>query len=76
MFNRQVIQHNNVNSIRNSNYRANRGLVVLVHGWNGNGNNGMSRTLTSEFLNAMDVNVIVVDWNRLANKNYYPTSAR
>ncbi|XP_013149425.1 PREDICTED: pancreatic lipase-related protein 2-like [Papilio polytes] len=68
--NRQVLVHGNVNSVRNSNYRAARPIKVIVHGWNNNGNTAMNPTITSAFLAVQDANVIVVDWNRVANSNY------
>ncbi|KPJ11708.1 Pancreatic lipase-related protein 2 [Papilio machaon] len=68
--NRQVLVHGNINSVRNSNYRAARPLKVIVHGWNNNGNTAMNPTITSAFLAVQDANVIVVDWNRVANSNY------
>ncbi|XP_022822284.1 pancreatic triacylglycerol lipase-like [Spodoptera litura] len=72
--NAQVIVNGNANSIRNSNYRANRGLKVIVHGWNSNGNSQMNPLITSAFLAVQDVNVIVVDWRSLANSNYITAS--
>ncbi|XP_021200293.2 pancreatic triacylglycerol lipase isoform X2 [Helicoverpa armigera] len=69
--NPQVIVNGNVNTIRSSNYQANRGLVVLVHGWRGSGNSAMNPLIRSAFLDTQDVNVIVVDWHALAgNLNY------
>uniref|UniRef100_A0A2A4JGL3 Lipase domain-containing protein n=1 Tax=Heliothis virescens TaxID=7102 RepID=A0A2A4JGL3_HELVI len=68
--NAQIIVNGNANSIWNSNYRANRGLKVIVHGWNSNGNSAMNPLITSAFLAVQDVNVIVVDWRALANSNY------
>lgn len=68
--NAQVITHNNVNSIRNSNYNGNRPLKVIVHGLNNNGNTPMNPLITSAFLAVMDCNVIVVDWRGAANAGY------
>ncbi|XP_068626956.1 pancreatic triacylglycerol lipase-like [Battus philenor] len=68
--NRQVLRNGDANSVRNSNYRANRALKVIVHGWNNNGNTQMNPLITSAFLAVQDVNVIVVDWSALANSNY------
>lgn len=65
----------NINSVRNSHYRANRGTVVIVHGWNNNGNTQMNPLIRSAFLAVQDVNVIVVDWHRLANSNYNTAAA-
>ncbi|CAH2050165.1 unnamed protein product, partial [Iphiclides podalirius] len=73
--NRQVITHGNANTIRNSNYNRNRPLKVIVHGWNNNGNTQMNPLITSAFLAVQDANVIVVDWNRLANSNYNTAAA-
>ncbi|CAG9796751.1 unnamed protein product [Diatraea saccharalis] len=66
----QILVHNNINSVRNSNYAAHRGLKVIVHGWNSNGNTQMNPLITSAFLAVQDVNVIVVDWRQLANTGY------
>ncbi|XP_022821802.1 pancreatic triacylglycerol lipase-like [Spodoptera litura] len=68
--NAQILVNGNANSVANSNYRANRGLKVIVHGWNSNGNSAMNPQITSAFLAVQDVNVIVVDWRALANSNY------
>ncbi|KAJ2947735.1 hypothetical protein O0L34_g9511 [Tuta absoluta] len=67
--NHQLLVHNNANSVRNSNYR-NRPTVVIVHGWNSNGNSEINPKLRDAFLQVMDCNVIVVDWRALANSNY------
>uniref|UniRef100_A0A2A4JG56 Lipase domain-containing protein n=1 Tax=Heliothis virescens TaxID=7102 RepID=A0A2A4JG56_HELVI len=71
----QVIVNGNVNSLRNSNYQANRGLVVLVHGWRSNGNSAMNPLIRSAFLDTQDVNVIVVDWHALAGNLIYNIAA-
>ncbi|KAL0901747.1 hypothetical protein ABMA27_006925 [Loxostege sticticalis] len=51
--NRQLLRHNDINSVRNSHYRANRGLVVIVHGWRSTGDS--------------PVNTMVRDYYRAAN---------
>ncbi|XP_021200380.3 lipoprotein lipase [Helicoverpa armigera] len=73
--NGQVLVNGNANSVRNSNYRANRGLKVIVHGWNNNADSPMNPLITSAFLADQDVNVIVVDWRALANSNYNTAAA-
>ncbi|CAG4965445.1 unnamed protein product [Colias eurytheme] len=73
--NAQVIINGNANSLRNSNYRANRPLKVIVHGWNNDGNSPMNPMITAAFLDTQDCNVIVVDWRQLANRDYN-TAAR
>ncbi|XP_049880871.1 pancreatic triacylglycerol lipase-like [Pectinophora gossypiella] len=69
--NYQLLVHGDVNSIANSNYVANRPLKVIVHGWNSNGHSTINPMITAAFLNVQDCNVIVVDWNRLANSLYW-----
>ncbi|XP_045492970.1 pancreatic triacylglycerol lipase-like [Colias croceus] len=73
--NRQVLIHNNANSVRNSNYRSNRQTKVVVHGWNSNGNSEINPLITSAYLDVADVNVIVVDWRNAAS-GAYTTSVR
>ncbi|MBN4841718.1 hypothetical protein H4F85_26615, partial [Citrobacter braakii] len=68
--NPQVIVNGNANTIWNSNYNGNRPLKVIVHGWNSNGWSDVNTLATSAFLAVQDCNVIVVDWNRLANGLY------
>lgn len=68
--NPQVIVNGNVNSIYNSNYRANRPLYVVVHEWNGSGGSDMNPLITSNILAVQDANVIVVDWSRVAEETY------
>ncbi|RVE54444.1 hypothetical protein evm_000929 [Chilo suppressalis] len=66
----QVLVNGNINSVWNSNYRANRPTKVIVHGWNSNGNSNINPTIRDAFLAVEDCNVIVVDWRALANSNY------
>ncbi|XP_028155910.1 pancreatic triacylglycerol lipase-like [Ostrinia furnacalis] len=72
---RQVLVHNNINSVWNSNYRNTRGLVVIVHGWNNNGDTQMNPLIRDAFLAVADVNVIVVDWRALAGSSYNTAAA-
>lgn len=66
----QLITFGNANSIRASNYAANKPLKVIVHGWSGSLNSGLNARITAAFLAAYDVNVIVVDWRALAASRY------
>ncbi|KAI8438251.1 hypothetical protein MSG28_010854 [Choristoneura fumiferana] len=66
----QILVIGDVNSVSNSNFDARKETVVLAHGWNGDGSNTMSKALTEAFLQSGDVNVIVLDWSRLANRRY------
>ncbi|GBP72516.1 Pancreatic triacylglycerol lipase [Eumeta japonica] len=67
---RQTLVHGNVNSVRNSNFDANKQTVVIVHGWLSNGNTDPNPTVRRAYLNKLDVNVITVDWRRLALSDY------
>ncbi|KAL0851371.1 hypothetical protein ABMA28_007187 [Loxostege sticticalis] len=69
--NRQLLRHNDINSVRNSHYRANRGLVVIVHGWRSTGDSPVNTMVRDAFLHVMDVNVIVVDWRRHAQTDVH-----
>ncbi|KAL0901742.1 hypothetical protein ABMA27_006920 [Loxostege sticticalis] len=68
--NHQILVNGDINSVRNSNYRANRPTKVIVHGWNSNGNSGVNTYARDAFLAVQDCNVIVVDWRSLANSGY------
>ncbi|CAK1600250.1 unnamed protein product [Parnassius mnemosyne] len=67
----QLLVYGNPDSVRNSNYKRNRPLKVIVHGWLGDGNADVNKRVTSAFLDTEDVNVIVVDWRRLAFAGYF-----
>ncbi|XP_072948108.1 pancreatic lipase-related protein 2-like [Epargyreus clarus] len=66
----QVIRHNDLNSLRNSNYNGARPLMVIVHGWSNNGHTGMNALIRDAYLAVTDANVIVVDWRNHANSPY------
>ncbi|XP_075970569.1 lipase member H-like [Anticarsia gemmatalis] len=65
-----VLVLGNIHSIMSSNFDRSKVTVFLAHGWNGDGSNHMNRLLTTAFLEKDDVNVIVLDWSRLANRSY------
>ncbi|XP_045446012.1 pancreatic triacylglycerol lipase-like [Melitaea cinxia] len=67
---RQLLVHNNANSVRNSNYRGNRPTNVIVHGWRQNGGDRMNIDITSALLDLGDFNVIVIDWRGVAGGSY------
>ncbi|XP_045501174.1 pancreatic lipase-related protein 2-like isoform X1 [Colias croceus] len=66
----QTLTINNANSIRNSNFNANRPTIVIVHGWLSNRNTNPNPTVRNAYLDKSDVNVIVMDWRRLAMRDY------
>ncbi|XP_026731913.1 uncharacterized protein LOC113496789 [Trichoplusia ni] len=66
----QILVNGNINSVRNSNYASNKGIKVIVHGWNNNGGSPVNVAIRQAFLAVQDVNVIVVDWRGLASSSY------
>ncbi|XP_026740983.1 pancreatic lipase-related protein 2-like [Trichoplusia ni] len=64
-----------VDSIQNSNFNPDLKTVVVAHGWLGSQNNEMNALIRDAYLAKEDVNLIVVDWRRLAVANYV-TAAR
>nr|CAD7417057.1 unnamed protein product [Timema poppensis] len=51
------------------NFNANRQTKFVIHGWNSNGNS--MATVRNGYVNSgLDVNIIVVDWQRPANQGY------
>ncbi|KAJ8714589.1 hypothetical protein PYW07_002814 [Mythimna separata] len=62
-------------SIKNSNFDARLPTVVVVHGWLSNQDTNLNPVIRDAYLGAYDVNVIVMDWRRLAISNYV-TAAR
>ncbi|CAD0202238.1 unnamed protein product [Chrysodeixis includens] len=71
----QRLVMNNANSIRNSNFNPNVPTVVIVHGWLSNQNTDINPVIRDAYLRKSDVNVIVMDWRRLALSDY-ATAAR
>ncbi|XP_011556561.3 pancreatic triacylglycerol lipase-like [Plutella xylostella] len=68
--NHQLLVSGNSNSISNSNFIRGAPIKVIVHGWNSNGRSDVNTVITPALLQVENCNVIVVDWNRLANSNY------
>ncbi|CAK1542178.1 unnamed protein product [Leptosia nina] len=68
--NSQTLRINDANSIRNSNFNAQHPTVVSVHGWLSNENTRNNPTIRDAFLNQGEYNVIIMDWRRLAMRDY------
>ncbi|KAH9633543.1 hypothetical protein HF086_013220 [Spodoptera exigua] len=71
----QTLVINNANSITNSNFNARVPTVVIAHGWLSNQHTDINPTIRDAYLKKSDVNVIVLDWRRLALSDY-ATAAR
>ncbi|XP_047029091.1 pancreatic triacylglycerol lipase-like [Helicoverpa zea] len=73
--NAQTLRINNANSITSSNFNARVPTVVIAHGWLSNQHTDINPTIRDAYLGKSDVNVIVLDWRRLALSDY-ATAAR
>ncbi|XP_047532379.1 pancreatic triacylglycerol lipase-like [Vanessa atalanta] len=69
----QTLRINNANSITSSNFNARNPTIVVAHGWLSNQNTNPNPILRNAFLSKADVNVIVLDWRRVAMSTY-PTA--
>jgi pancreatic triacylglycerol lipase len=70
----QVVQWNNMDSIRNSNFDASRPTQFTVHGWNGDGSGGVNSMIRSRYFTLGDYNMITVDWGAGAQTINYITA--
>ncbi|XP_013183851.2 pancreatic lipase-related protein 2 [Amyelois transitella] len=66
----QSLLINNAASISSSNFNARLPTVVIVHGWLSNQNTDINPVIRAAYLGKSDVNVIVMDWRRLALYDY------
>ncbi|XP_072937264.1 pancreatic lipase-related protein 2-like [Epargyreus clarus] len=71
----QILVTNDTDSLTESYFDESKEIVILVHGWLGHGKNDLNRKLTKAFLEVNDVNVIVLDWSKLARRNYMTAKA-
>ncbi|CAH0758113.1 unnamed protein product [Diatraea saccharalis] len=68
--NGQSLVMNDAESIRNSFYNPRVPTVVVTHGWLSGQNTNINPTIRDAYLETSDVNVIILDWRRLAISNY------
>ncbi|KAJ8718521.1 hypothetical protein PYW08_002758 [Mythimna loreyi] len=66
----QTLVINNAGSITNSNFNPRVPTVVIAHGWLSNQDTDINPVVRDAYLRREDVNVIVLDWRRLAISNY------
>ncbi|XP_064073084.1 uncharacterized protein LOC113398727 [Vanessa tameamea] len=71
----QTLRLNNTNSITLSQFDARNPTVVIVHGWLNDQHTKLNIVLTDAFLRKSNVNVIVMEWRRLALSNYVTATA-
>jgi Lipase len=58
----QIVDINDMSTVRNSNYDPTRPTRVIIHGQLSDGQSELNIVLTAAYLASSDVNVIVVDW--------------
>ncbi|CAH2087474.1 unnamed protein product [Euphydryas editha] len=66
----QTLRIDNTNSIIYSQFNANNPTVVIVHGWISNQYTDLNIRVRDTFLRKSDVNIIVMEWRRLASSDY------
>ncbi|CAH0718261.1 unnamed protein product, partial [Brenthis ino] len=69
----QTLTINNANSVTSSNFNPRVPTIVIVHGWLSNRYTNPNPTVRRAYLDKSDVNVIVMEWRRLAASTY-PTA--
>lgn len=58
----QVVDINDMTTVRNSNYDASRPTRVIIHGQLSDAESDLNIVVTAAYLAAADLNVVVVDW--------------
>ncbi|KPI98345.1 Pancreatic lipase-related protein 2 [Papilio xuthus] len=66
----QLLQINNIDSILSSNFNPNAPTVVVAHGWFSNQNTNLNPVIRDAYLESSEVNVIILDWSRIAMGSY------
>ncbi|XP_046966598.1 pancreatic triacylglycerol lipase-like [Vanessa cardui] len=66
----QTLRFNNSNSIALSQFDANNPTIVVVHGWLNDQHTELNKVITDAYLRKSNVNVIVMEWSKLASSNY------
>lgn len=52
------------------NFDTLKDTVVLIHGWRDGPNTSMPREVGDAYLGSRDINVVVVDWSKMATSPY------
>ncbi|XP_050350365.1 pancreatic lipase-related protein 2-like [Nymphalis io] len=71
----QTLRINNTIGVFFSKFDARKPTIVIVHGWLSDRNTNVNKALTDAFLRKSNVNVIVMEWKRLALSNYVTAAA-
>ncbi|KAL3290187.1 hypothetical protein HHI36_023547 [Cryptolaemus montrouzieri] len=67
-----IINNNSITQLDKSGiFNPNIKTVFLIHGWNNDYSSAFNSLLRPALLKFYDINVFVVDWGKIANKNYF-----
>ncbi|XP_018568072.1 endothelial lipase [Anoplophora glabripennis] len=64
------IRNTNIDALRNTGFSVQRDTMFIVHGWNGDNDASLNRHVRQAILSKENINVFVVDWGPIANRNY------
>lgn len=67
----QILALHDVETLRRSNFDANRQTRFVVHGWNNDAKSPLNTAVRNAYLTVGDFNVIIVDWGKGANTINY-----
>ncbi|CAD1476901.1 unnamed protein product, partial [Heterotrigona itama] len=74
--NGQALILNDVNSVRNSDWDAKKPTIIVTHGWTSSGTSESCTLVRDAFIKVWNCNVIVVDWNKIADDVIYSRVAK
>ncbi|XP_078038591.1 pancreatic lipase-related protein 2 isoform X1 [Augochlora pura] len=74
--NGQILKLNDAGTVSMSNWNKNRETVIVTHGWKSKGTSSSCTLVRDAFLQVLDSNVIVVNWEQIANNVNYAQVAK
>ncbi|XP_017790226.1 PREDICTED: pancreatic lipase-related protein 2-like [Habropoda laboriosa] len=74
--NGHVLKLNDINSVRGSQWGANKPTILVAHGWKSSGTSSACTLIRDAFLKALDCNVVVIDWSSIAHNIAYSVVAK
>ncbi|XP_057658586.1 pancreatic lipase-related protein 2-like [Diorhabda carinulata] len=64
------ININNVDLLKYSNFSAKKNTLFIIHGWKNNNESSVNHKIREKILHYHDINVVVVDWSKMAGGSY------
>ncbi|KAG6441558.1 hypothetical protein O3G_MSEX001916 [Manduca sexta] len=65
-----LLFYDDISSVNSSEFDPSLPIVVVVHGWGGDYSSEINPAMKDAYLNKSSVNMIIVDWNQEASKDY------